>query len=174
VPAGAGPPAQPGGRAARPASPADPATKARLAALAQLPAQQRFATAASLYAAALAQLPALVPDHRYNAACCAALASCSQGKDAATLNATGRLRWRRQALTWLRAELAALGRQQQTSPPEQSAQTGHSLEHWRRASKLAGVREKEALARLPAEEQAAWQKLWAEVEALLAPSAPGK
>src|SRR5262249_47972850 len=113
-------------------APADAHAKARLAALAQLPAQQRFATAATLYAAALAQQATLAAAHRYNAACAAALAGCGQGKDAATLNATGRLRWRRQALTWLRAELAARARQLKDGPPAQAAQARQALGHWRR------------------------------------------
>src|SRR5262249_27361485 len=122
-------------------APPDPVAQVRLAALAQLPAQQRFATAASLYSGALAQQPSLAPAHRYNAACAAALAGCGQGKDAAALNATERLRWRRQALTWLRAELVARARQLASGSLEQAAQTRRALEHWRRDSDLAGVRQ---------------------------------
>src|SRR5262249_5562398 len=103
-------------------------------------------------AAALTQQPNLAVAHRYNAACAAALAGCGQGKDATTLNATGRLRWRRQALTWLRAELAARARQLRSGSPEQSAQARQALEHWRRDPDLGGVRDSQALAKLPPDE----------------------
>ena len=39
--------------------------------------------------------------------------------------------------------------------------------HWQEDRDLAGVRDKDALAKLPAEERAAWEKLWADVAALL-------
>src|SRR5262249_27146318 len=117
-------------------APAAPTVKARLAALAQLPAQRRFAISASLYAEALAQQPSLAVACRYNAACAAALAGAGQGEDAAALSASGRLRWRRQALTWLRAELAAQARQLKDGPPAEAAQ---ALDHWRRDPALAGV-----------------------------------
>jgi hypothetical protein len=42
-----------------------------------------------------------------------------------------------------------------------------TLRHWQRDADLAGVRDKEALAGLPADERAQWDKLWAEVADLL-------
>jgi hypothetical protein len=41
------------------------------------------------------------------------------------------------------------------------------LDHWKRDNDLAGIREPEALAKLPEAEQKEWQALWAEVKALL-------
>ena len=41
------------------------------------------------------------------------------------------------------------------------------LAHWQQDADLAGVRDKPALAPLPAEERAEWEKLWAEVADLL-------
>ena len=41
------------------------------------------------------------------------------------------------------------------------------LRHWQEDSDLAGVRDKDALAKLPSDEQDAWRKLWADVDALL-------
>jgi hypothetical protein len=41
------------------------------------------------------------------------------------------------------------------------------LQHCQEGPDLAGIRDKEAVAKLPAEEQAACQKLWADVAALL-------
>ena len=77
--------------------------------------------------------------------------------------------WRRQALPWLRADLVLRSKQLKSGPSAQAAQARQALAHWRRDAALAGVRDPEALARLPAAEQAAWRKLWAEVDALLAP-----
>src|SRR5262249_55529742 len=139
-------------------APADPSTQLQMAVLAQQPFKQLHLNAARLYRDAFARQPHLGADRRYDAACCAALAAAGQGKDAGALNAAGRLRWRRQALSWLRAELAARAGQIKSGVPAQAAQARRSLEHWRRDSDLAGVRDKEALGKLPAEEQAAWGK----------------
>jgi len=45
------------------------------------------------------------------------------------------------------------------------------MRHWQTDADLAGVRDKEALAKLPAEERQRWQQLWADVAALLRRSA---
>ena len=42
-----------------------------------------------------------------------------------------------------------------------------TLAHWRRDTDLAGVRANAALAGLPGAERQAWQRLWADVEAIL-------
>ncbi len=42
-----------------------------------------------------------------------------------------------------------------------------TLRHWQTDKDLSGVRDPESLAKLPAEEQEAWQQFWAEVEAVL-------
>src|SRR5262249_33074438 len=139
-------------------APADPAIQMQMADLAQQRFKRLYHSAARLYRDAFTLQPLLAGAHRYDAARCAALAGCGQGKDAGTLNAAARLRWRRQALTWLRAELAARDGQLKDGPPAEATQARQALEHWRRDSDLAGVRQKEALARLPAEEQSAWQK----------------
>jgi tetratricopeptide (TPR) repeat protein len=135
--------------------------------------QQRYASAARFYADAFAEQPALAANlqagHRYHAAWVAARAGCGQGKDAGRLSAADSAGWRRQALTWLRADLVLRSKQLESGPSAQAAQARQALAHWRRDADLAGVRDPEALARLPAAEQAAWRELWAEVEALLAP-----
>ena len=41
------------------------------------------------------------------------------------------------------------------------------MQHWQKDSDLAGLRDKEARAKLPAEEQKAFAQLWADVAALL-------
>src|SRR5262249_8795524 len=71
----------------------------------------RHAAAARLYADALAAEPKLAADlnqqHRYNAACSAALAGGGRGADAGRLPARVLPALRRQALRWLRADLEA-------------------------------------------------------------------
>jgi hypothetical protein len=41
------------------------------------------------------------------------------------------------------------------------------MRYWQTDSDLAGVRGKDALARLPEEEREQWEKLWSDVDALL-------
>jgi hypothetical protein len=41
------------------------------------------------------------------------------------------------------------------------------MKHWQQDSELAGIRDRTAVARLPAEEQKACTQLWADVTALL-------
>ena len=57
-----------------------------------------------------------VPGPRYEAATAAALAGSSQGEDAGPLDDKERARWRRQALSWLRQDLAALEARRECPP----------------------------------------------------------
>jgi hypothetical protein len=47
------------------------------------------------------------------------------------------------------------------------AAAGATLTHWQGDADLRGIRHPWPLLRLPAEERRQWQKLWAEVDALL-------
>jgi serine/threonine-protein kinase len=104
---------------------------------------------------------------RYNAACAAALAGCGQGRDVGRLDDKERARWRRQALDWLRQDLAWWGKELAKGNARTNARVRKTLRHWQADSDLAGVRARDALARLPAEERKQWQGLWADVAALL-------
>src|SRR5262249_22277807 len=77
--------------------------------------KRQYAAAARLYRDAFAASPgpsaATLEQHRYNAACAAALAGCGRGEDVAKLGGSERRALRRQALTWLRADLALWARQ---------------------------------------------------------------
>ena len=131
-----------------------------------------YLTAARQYADAFAADPVFVRSiHRYNAACYAALAAGGQGTDIENLDETERTRWRQQALDWLRADLGACEKQVQTGTPEAQAEAQafvkQRLLHWQKDTDLAGLRNEKALAKLPAEEREACQKLWADVEMLL-------
>jgi eukaryotic-like serine/threonine-protein kinase len=95
---------------------AEPTTAAdclELAWLCQRPSKRLHVAAARFAAAAFAADPKLANDfrqqHRYAAACSAALAAAGQGADARLLPAKFVPALRRQALTWLRADLGSDG-----------------------------------------------------------------
>jgi serine/threonine-protein kinase len=133
-------------------------------------ATMRHTTAARLYAEASAADPKLAEDlgaaHRYNAACCAALAAAGRGADAPK-DDKERSRLRRQALGSLRADLALRAKQAESAKAGDRAAAAWALRYWQQDADLTGVRDKQALAALPAEERAEWEKLWAEVADLL-------
>jgi serine/threonine-protein kinase len=106
--------------------------------------------------------------HRYNAACAAAMAGCGQGKDDPPLDEAAKARWRKQALDWLKADLAAWSKVLASGPPQARQHVAQTLQHWKADPDLAGLREPAALAKLPEAEQNACRALWAEVDALLA------
>jgi eukaryotic-like serine/threonine-protein kinase len=105
--------------------------------------------------------------HRYQAACAAALASCGRGDDAGQLDEKERVRWRKQALDWLRAELKARGDLRPTNNPKERQRLQGWLRRWQSEPALAGFRDASALARLPSAEQESSKQLWAEVQALV-------
>jgi tetratricopeptide (TPR) repeat protein/tRNA A-37 threonylcarbamoyl transferase component Bud32 len=137
-----------------------------------------YAAECHFYDQAFAADPRLAGDlktsHRYYAACVAALAAAGKGKDAAKLDSNERARWRRQAVAWLRADLARWTRYLDTNQPPARAAVLQQLRHWQRNPDLAGLRDATALAQLPPEEQAACKKLWADVQALLQKAQSGK
>jgi serine/threonine-protein kinase len=156
--------------AAKPADAAECIELTNLCTIKQLPG-----TAARFFTEAFAGRPSLAEDmktsHRYNAACAAALAGCGRGKDDPPLTEQARASWRRQALAWLRADLAGWSQHLSGSKPEGRAAARRTLEYWQRDSDLAGLREQAALAKLPQAEQQAWRQLWADVQQRL--SVPG-
>jgi serine/threonine-protein kinase len=150
------------------AQPADTAEQIALARIC-LAYKKRSAAATRFYADAFAAEPKLADDldaqHRCNAACAAALAGCGQGEDAAKLDDQERTRLRRQALDWLRADLAQYAAMVDKGPAPARATVQQQMAHWQQDPDFAGVRG-DALAKLPEAERPPWQKLWAEVEAL--------
>ena len=133
--------------------------------------KKQYAAPVRFYAAAFAAEPTRADDrkalHRYNAACAASLAGSGLGADAAPLDAPERSRWRQQAREWLAAELMVYTQQLQSQKPEDRRLALQRLGHWQRDPDLGSVRDPQALAKLPADERAAWEKLWGEVAALL-------
>jgi hypothetical protein len=77
------------------------------------------------------------------------------------------LRSAAQALAWLRAHLSVGSAQVAKATPQEWEVAAKELRHWQADSDLAGMRDAAALARLPQAERAAWQRLWADVQALL-------
>ena len=81
------------------------------------------------------------------------------GKDAAKLDESEKARLRKLALDWLRAELAIWTRIIDSGSAAERAGVHFQLKHLPEDSDLDGIRDAAALARLPAEERAACEKL---------------
>jgi serine/threonine protein kinase/Flp pilus assembly protein TadD len=139
--------------------------------LCRRPYGEQYAAAATFFAAAFAADPKLAADmptpHRPQAACTAALAGCGKGKDADKLDDKELARLRRQALAWLRAELDAWGRVLDDVPDQARPILLREVRHWLEDPDFAGVRDSEALAKLPEAERQPWQKLWNDAAGLL-------
>jgi tetratricopeptide (TPR) repeat protein len=134
-------------------------------------AKKLYHAATRLYADAFAADPKLADDlkaaHRYNAACHAALAAADQGEDAGKLDDKEKARLRKQALDWLRADLALYTMQLESGQLADRTKMQQKLKHWQQESDLAGLRDAAALAQLPAAEQKAFAQFWADVAGLL-------
>jgi tetratricopeptide (TPR) repeat protein len=152
------------------ASPANAEDANILGWMCQQPYQKRYAASARLYAAAFTGDPTFAADlnaqHRYNAACSAALASARQGKDARSLPDRVVAMFRRWALDWLRDDLKSYTQLAERNNPDVNKMIQQRLAHCRRDPDLASVREPESLERLPDDERAAWQTLWRDVAEL--------
>jgi serine/threonine protein kinase/Flp pilus assembly protein TadD len=128
--------------------------------------KQLYAASVRFFGEAFAAQKELTNDHRYNAACAAALAGCGQGKDADALDPKERSRLRQQALAWLRAELTAWRQRLEKDPDKARRLVARQMQHWQRDVDFAGVRDEDGLTKLPEAERSAWRQLWAEVEEL--------
>ncbi len=133
--------------------------------------KKHYATAARLYVEALAAAPQLTEDvragHRFNAARAAALAGSGQGDDAARLSEPEHEALRKQARDGLRLDLAAWARKVETGTLADRIQARKALARWRDDPDLAGLRDANALEKLPAAEQRECRALWQDVAALL-------
>jgi serine/threonine-protein kinase len=157
----------------KPANPAEQIEMARLCNLKKL-----YASATRLYANAFARRPQLAegrrPGYRYNAACSAALAGCGRGDDAAQSDDAERARWRAQARQWLRADLAAWAKELKGGLTVDRVQIQKTLSRWQADAELAGLRDPDALAKLPSAEGQECQALWDDVDALLKRARPSQ
>ncbi|HVS34478.1 MAG TPA: tetratricopeptide repeat protein [Gemmataceae bacterium] len=150
------------------ARPADAAEQLELARVCQI--KRLYAASARFSADAFSADPKRADDllsgSRYHAACAAALAGCGKGEDAARLEDKERAQLRQQSRTWLQAELATWSQRIDAGSGVERMAAAQALQRWTKEADLAGVRDVDALAKLPAEEQDAWRKLWADADAL--------
>ncbi len=114
------------------------------------------------------------PQHRYNAARAAARAGCGQGKDDPPPDEAAKFKFRRQALDWLKAELAAWAKVLEGGPAEVKATIAPTLEHWTADADLAGIHDEKELAKLSEKERADFRQLWKNVDQLLTKAAQSK
>jgi tetratricopeptide (TPR) repeat protein len=131
----------------------------------------RYAAAARQYADLFKAKPALAEDraasHRYNAACCAALAGIGQGIDADKLDDAQRSELRRQALTWLRADLQTWKLRLADGTAKTGDEARRVLQYWLADADLAEVRNGSSIGRRSAAEQQEWRTLWNDTAELL-------
>jgi hypothetical protein len=71
-------------------------------------------------------------------------------------------------LDWLRADLALWTKQADNAEDKVRTAVQTTLKHWQTDSDLAGIREKDALEKLPEVERDDYRKLWDDVAVLLA------
>ena len=142
----------------------------RLIVLGACRSQDRTAAAARAFAEAFDADPTLADntrfDLRYKAACAAASAGCGLGVDGAELDDSERTRWRKQALSWLLADLKA----RQIQP--EGSELHNTLLRWQASTDLAQVRQPDCLNQLPADERESWTAFWDEVARLVQDTAP--
>jgi serine/threonine-protein kinase len=126
--------------------------------------------ATRFYADAFAADPKLADDptqqHRYNAVRCAGRAAGAQGDDAVRLPDKATQMLRRQALSWLRADLVALARLAQGGATDRQT-VRQRVAQQQQEPDLASLRDAPALAKLPEEERKQWSQLWDDAAALL-------
>jgi serine/threonine-protein kinase len=127
--------------------------------------EETFAAAPKLFGDPQAQ-------HHFNAACAAVLAVSGLSKDNPPPDDAARVRLRRQALDWLRGDFAEWSKRLASGPPAYRLTVERALRLWQQDPDLASVRLPPRLARLPAEERAAWNALWADVETTLMKTDP--
>ncbi len=142
-------------------------------------ARHEFTKSVRLFDAAFVRDPTLAADatvfYRHVAAQTAALAA-SQTNGRPVLDDGSRAMLRARSLSWLRDDLAAWNRRLDSNFTKVRAEVGSTMGLWRSDFQLAGVRDPEALSRLPEAERGAWRAFWKDVVGLQAraakPSAP--
>jgi len=102
---------------------------------------------------------------RYNAACCAALASAGRGVEGAGLDPAERRRLGRQALAWLREEAAGMERALEEGS-RSAADLSWELKRWFADADLDPLRPEHPDCVLEEEDRAALEELWHSVRAL--------
>src|SRR5262245_37847490 len=149
--------------------PQDPDERRALLGVCQV--SDRSHAVARAFADAFAADPGLAESvrdgRRYTAARAAARAGSGRGTDAAGLGEAERARWRGQARTWLRTDLATWAKVLDGDPAGAAQGVKEQLTRWQADPDLASLRGSAALGKLPADEQKECLALWAEVENVL-------
>jgi serine/threonine-protein kinase len=129
----------------------------------------RLATA--LYSQAFVADPklanSLLPQFRFNAASAAALVGTVPATDEPAADDDTKTRHLRQARGWLRADLTVYSSLLKDTDPRARVLILERLHRWQADPNLAGIRDKDALEKLPEAERDTWRKLWADVEEVL-------
>jgi Flp pilus assembly protein TadD len=149
-----------------------PATAAERVELARICTQKKlYAAAAQFYVEAFAKQPTFAEQvkslARFRAAGVAAQAGCGFGVDAKKLNDKERVRWRRQALEWLRRDLVWWTKAIDDGKAQTRDDARQWLEQCRADGKFDCIRDHESLLVLPQDERAEWEQFWIDVDSLL-------
>jgi hypothetical protein len=105
--------------------------------------------------------------HRFNAARAAALAGSGHGDDVARLEKPELAGLRKQARDWLRLDLAAWAQKVDNGTEADRIHARKTLAPWQDDRDLAGLRDADALEKLPQSERQECQALWQEIGDLL-------
>jgi hypothetical protein len=148
-----------------------PADATELAEFAQLCSYKKlYVTSARLWSDAFAARPALVVDageeNRYQAARAAAQAGCGLGEDDPSPDQMTRQRFRFQALDWLNAEVADVGRLLEEGTPLEFVDVPKRLGRWQIDPGWEELRGDAANDGSPLAERRAFRELWSKVEGL--------
>jgi serine/threonine-protein kinase len=150
--------------------PADAAERANLAEVCLVKGLP--ALAARLYRDAFRDRPALAEGladgRRLRAARAAALAGTGRGGDVPPLDRADRALWRKQALDWLRDDLAACSKALDGGEAPRRFEALKALNLAKLQRDVAGLRGEASPSELSDQERKDWRSLWGEVERLLA------
>jgi WD40 repeat protein/serine/threonine protein kinase/tetratricopeptide (TPR) repeat protein len=153
----------------------------RLRLIAVCKRQHRYVAATRFYTDAFIADPSLADDvgagHRYDALCCSLWATAGLGTDADKLDDPQRTRLRQQALAWARSDLDMWRKRVDSSldrypagirdPDVDRYLALAALKRWRTDPDLAGIRDPDAVAKLPEEQRQACEQLWAAVASVI-------
>jgi tetratricopeptide (TPR) repeat protein len=126
--------------------------------------KNRPVAAVRIYEHVFSKDPALVANpetrHRLNAALAAATAAGGSGNDAKSLSLQEQIALRNVALKWMQADLDAWKKRFQVGLYAEQLQATQAIREWQQCEGLEIFRESALLKKLPADEQAAWEKFW--------------
>jgi tetratricopeptide (TPR) repeat protein len=133
-------------------------------------ARHDYATAAHLWAESFSSSPLFAADlttaNRFQAARAAALFATQRRNEGSPSDPDSRVRWRKQALDWLSADLSASATALTAGTYQERAAVAKRLGRWLVDPALAGIRDEAALMDLPEPERRSLREFWHRVEVL--------